>query len=73
MVNGVAQPEDDDWVMFDDDASMGDYNDNDTDVDPVPDLNTDFEKSLFEQYMANDDFQFLVSPTQAAATTAHCI
>jgi hypothetical protein len=28
------------------------------------------EQIHFSQYMANDDFQFLVSPTQAAATTA---
>jgi hypothetical protein len=71
LPNGVAHPEDDDWVMFDDDASMGDYNS--TDDDPVPDLTTDLEQSLFEQYMANDDFQFLVTPTQAAATTACCV
>jgi hypothetical protein len=57
------------WVMFDDDASMGDYNN--MDDDPVPDLTTDLEQSLFEQYMANGDFQFLVAPTQAPATTAH--
>jgi hypothetical protein len=37
--NGVAQLEDDDWVMFDDDASMGGYKI--TEVDPVPDLQTE--------------------------------
>jgi hypothetical protein len=33
-------------------------------------LTTDLEQSLFGQYMANDDFQLLVAPTQAAATAA---
>jgi hypothetical protein len=60
----------DDWNMLDDDASMGQIHNmepNETNFLNVP---VDMEQIQFAQYKADDDFQFLVSPSQAAATTA---
>jgi Plavaka transposase len=60
----------DDRFMVDDDASMGEVNIMEPDESYFVNNPVDIEQIQFAQYKANDDYQFLVSPTQAAATTA---
>jgi hypothetical protein len=71
--NDVDMNIEDDWYMLDNDASMGQVHNTETDKANLVNVPVDMEQIRFAQYMANDDFQFLVSPTQAAATTAHCV
>jgi hypothetical protein len=61
----------DDWYMLDNNASMlGQVHNTDPNESDLVNVPVDLEKIHFVQFMANDDFQLLVSPTQAAATTA---
>jgi hypothetical protein len=60
----------DDWYMEDDNASMGQVHNTAPDKADLVNVPVVMEQIYFAFYIANDDFQFLVSPTRAAATTA---
>jgi hypothetical protein len=71
--NDVNMNIENDWYMLDDNASMGQVHNTEPNQADLVNVPVDMELIHFAQYMANDDFQFLVSPTQAAATTARCV